>query len=540
MSSQTLLAVPLSSTGVALEQQVRQARAAGADLVELRVDRIGDLPAVETLVAGARLLPLIVTVRSADEGGMWTGDEAERVALIERLASLGPGYVDVEHAAWQRSANLRQRIGVLCGVRSDQARPSERRAGEGPFRRAANRLILSHHDFSGTPVDLDAVFDRLTATPAEVIKAVFTAHDATDACRVLAQLRRRAGERKVIALAMGEAGLPTRILARKFGAFLTFACLHPGGDSAPGQLPVEDLRSLYRWDQIGPGTRVYGVVGWPVAHSQGPEIHNAAMAVADIDGVYVPLPVRPGYAEFTAFMDGVTRERELDLFGLSVTLPHKEHALRWLDERGFGVSGLARQCGAANTLTRRADGTWEGDNTDAHAALEALQTAARVGGDRLRGLRVDVLGAGGAARAVVVALREHDCAITIYNRTAERADRLARELRCAYKPWEQRRQCSGDVLINCTSLGQWPAESETPLPEEALRPQTLVFDMVYRPRLTRLLRAARARGCEVVSGFRMFIGQAAAQCERWHGPAAASAVRNCDPDRRGTTPANTQ
>ncbi|MCK4340222.1 MAG: shikimate dehydrogenase [Phycisphaerae bacterium] len=514
-----------------LGEQVRAAQAAGADLVELRVDRIGDVAGVEALLKGPRLLPLILTVRSGEEGGgrkeegpLFSRDEAERVALIERLGLLRPGYIDVEYATWQRSANVRQKIERVCETGESRAAEAGGSTAASAARRAKNLLILSHHDFSGTPDDLDSLFDRLSQTSAEVIKAVFTARDATDACRVLAQLRRRGGARKLIALAMGEAGLPTRILARKCGAYLTFATLRSGDESAPGQPTIPELRDLYRWERIGPDTRVYGVVGWPVSHSLGPQIHNAALAAADSDGVYVRLPVCPGYADFAAFMDCVTQEAALDIVGLSVTLPHKEHALCWLDQRGHHVSPSARRCGAVNTLTRRRDGSWMGENTDAGGALAALQAAWRGGEIPWRDLEVAILGAGGVARAVATALREQDCEVTIYNRTAERAETLARELRCAWKPWEERDQYTARILINCTALGLWPAVDETPLPAEALRPETLVFDTIYRPARTRLLRAAQERGCQVVSGSEMFIRQAAAQFESWQGKAAPIAV----------------
>lgn len=512
MPVRTLLAVPLTSAHPPLDEQVRAAQAAGADLVELRVDCIGDVAAVEALLAQPRLLPLIVTVRSAEEGGAWLGNEAERVALIEHLGQRFPGYIDVEYATWQRWPSVRQKIGLVCDASRAEGTPPR------------NRLILSQHNLQYTPANPEVVFDRLLAAPADVVKVVFTARDATDAFRVLAELQRRSARRDVIALAMGEAGLATRVLARKFGGFLTFGALHAGGASAPGQPTVTELSGLYHWDRVGPATRVYGVVGWPVLHSQSPAIHNAAMAATGVDGVYVPLPVRPRFRDFAAFMACLTRTPQLDVVGLSVTSPHKEHAVRWLTRRGFAITPSARRCGAVNTLTRLPDGTWEGDNTDGPGALAALQSAARCAGNRLHGLSVDVLGAGGVARAVVSALLEYDCAITVFGRTAARAERLAQELRCAWKPWEERRHCAGDVLINCTPVGLWPATEESPLPDDALRSSTLVFDTVYHPVQTRLLRRARSRGCEIVSGVPMFIGQAAAQFERWHGLRAPAEV----------------
>ncbi len=524
MASHTLLAVPLVSAAPPLRDQLRAARDAGADLVELRVDCIGDVAAVEALLAGPRDLPLILTVRSADEGGAWAGDDAERIALIERLGlrlaappaaqRQGDNYIDIEYATWQRSANVRQKLQLVSGG-SGQVPPAASRP--------KNRLIISWHDFAGTPADLDTPFERLAEVPAEVLKAVFTAHDATDALRVLSQLRRRAAARPLIALAMGEAGLVTRVLARKFGAFLTFAALSAERASAPGQPTVAELRGLYRWDRIGSQTRVYGVVGWPVAHSLSPAIQNAALGAADIDAVYVPLPVRPDASAFDAFMEQASASG-LDVGGLSVTVPHKEHALRWLTARGGRVSELAARCGAVNTLIRQADGTWAGDNTDARGALAALQAGSGRQLDQLRGARVAVLGAGGVARAVVAALQDHQCSLTIYNRTPGRGAELARELRCASQPWEERVRYAGDLLINCTSVGLWPTVDDSPMPDDALRPDTLIFDTVYRPAQTRLLRAAAARGCRTISGVEMFLAQAAAQFELWHGRPAPVAV----------------
>lgn len=503
MAAGTCLAAVITSAETPLDRQVQAARAAGADLVELRVDCIDDVDAVEALLDGPRNLPLIVTLRAADEGGSWSGDEAERIALLQRLGLHGPGYLDIEYATWQRSANVRQKIQLACG------------AG-----RTRNKLIVSHHDFTGTPADLGSLFDDLVSTPADVVKAVFTARDTTDALRVLSQLRRRARGRRLIALAMGEAGLITRVLARKFGAFLTYAALEPGEESAPGQPTLSDLRRIYRWEKTNSATRVFGVVGWPVAHSQSPSIHNAALAAADVDGVYLPLPVREAYESFATFMDTVAGEPELDVVGLSVTLPHKEHTLRWLGERGQRSTDLARRCGAVNTLTRQSDGVWVGDNTDGLGAVGALQQAMSDRKGPLRGLGVGLLGAGGVARAIAAALLDQGCAVTVYNRTPERAARLAQELRCAWRPWQERTRSTGTVLINCTSVGLWPDVDRSPVPAEALRRGTWVFDTVYRPRETRLLRAARARGCHVVDGVEMFLRQAAGQYERWHGGVA--------------------
>jgi shikimate dehydrogenase len=201
-----------------------------------------------------------------------------------------------------------------------------------------------------------------------------------------------------------------------------------------------------------------------------------------------------------------------------VTLPHKEHALQWLAATGGACSEVARACGAVNTLTRDAAGRWHGDNTDVAGVRAALALHAPLAGDGLRGLRVLILGAGGAARAAVLAVQSAGGAATLCNRTAARAAQAAQELRCAALAWEQRAALANfDVLINCTSVGLWPAPDASPMPDDALAPPLVVLDTIYRPRATRLLQAAEARGCVVLSGSEMFIGQAAAQFETWHG-----------------------
>jgi 3-dehydroquinate dehydratase/shikimate dehydrogenase len=490
----TLIAVPLVTADPPLEAQIRAARAAGADLVELRVDRIGDVAAVGKTLLQPRILPLMVTVRSAAEGGAWTADESARTALLEQLAGFRPEYIDIELATWRRDAELRRRIDAL---------------------RPAISLIVSHHDLGGTPAQLDSIFDDLAATEPEVIKAVFTPRDATDAWRVLAQLERRAAHSQVIALVVGEAGLATRVLARKFGGFCTFASLEPEQQSAVGQPTVAELRGPYHWQRIDAETRIYGVVGWPVAHSLSPAVHNAAFAAAGINAVYFPLPVRPEATDFGAFMEQATATPGLAVSGLSITLPHKENALGWLDSHRFLSSPEARTCGAVNTLVRSADGAWHGHNTDGVGALAALRAVPRLQAAGLRGRRVAVLGSGGAARAIVAALLAEGCEVTVYARSARRGKKLAQDLGGKQDAWTARARHNAEILINCTPVGMWPDVDQIPVSPEALRPEMVVFDVVYRPAETLLLRTARERGCTVVSGEAMFKAQAAAQFELW-------------------------
>lgn len=505
------LIVPIVSAAPSLRARAQAALRAGADVVELRVDRIGDIAAVEELLREPHAKPFILTVRAREEGGAWEGDEAERVALIERLGLLLPGYVDFEYAAWMRSANVRQKIGLVCRTARDES------SG-----RPKNELILSHHDLHGTPDDaeLERIVTAMQAQPAAVAKVVFTPRDATDALRIVALRKFASDARPLIALGMGEAGLLTRVMARTSDMFGSFAALDRAEQSAPGQPTIDDFRNHYRWDTVSPSTRFFGLIGWPVSHSHSPHIHNAAMLAAAVDGVYLPLPVAPDEASFRRFMQQTLAPVGRPFAGFSVTIPHKEHALRWLLAAGYDAGTLARRCGAVNTLLRTPDGRYFGQNTDATAAWSVLSAAAPEIAANPAGATVLVLGAGGAARGIAAALVEHGCRVCVTNRSAARARVLSADLDCAFAAWEERASLPADVVINCTSVGMSPKIDDSPLPMAALRTGQIVFDTVYTPPDTRLLRDAAAAGCRVISGRALFLAQAAEQFQLWHGRTA--------------------
>jgi 3-dehydroquinate dehydratase/shikimate dehydrogenase len=502
----THIAVPLVSNDPPLLEQIAAARMAGADLIELRVDLIDDQEAIEVALAAKLDIPLILTVRSQAEGGAWDRGDDERVALIEHLGLHLPGYVDIEHATWQRSANLRQKIGLVC----------ETQSGE-PIDRPRNQLLISHHNFLHTPDNLEPIFSALADTPAAVIKAVFMPQDATDSIRILDALRKWSAQRSTIALGMGEAGLMTRVLAGKFGAWLTFASLSTERESAPGQPTLTALRELYRWNQINPATRVMGVIGWPVGHSKSPALHNAAMAAANVNGVYLLMPVSPSPAAFNQFMETVAEADWLDLAGMSVTLPHKVHARNWLLSRGAPLSNAAQRTGAVNTLIRAANGQWSGDNTDVDGIIAALRTAPSLSQSDWSGKTILILGAGGVARAIIVAAQSRGASVTLTNRSPGKAEALADELNCQTLPWESREHAPCDVLINGTRVGMSPDTEHSPLNPACLSTDTVVFDTVYAPRMTALLCGAQSQGCQIVTGEHMFLAQAERQFELWHG-----------------------
>jgi 3-dehydroquinate dehydratase/shikimate dehydrogenase len=376
-------------------------------------------------------------------------------------------------------------------------------------------VILSHHDFQSCPTDLEQILRRLEDSPAAAVKVAFAARGPEDALRAMDALR--AARKPAIALAMGEAGVLSRVLAKKFGAFGTYAALSRGEESAPGQPTVEEFKDLYGWHRMGPSTRVYGVIGHPIAHSLSPLAHNRALAAAGLDAVYLPLLIEPGEENFDRFLEALLRRPWMDWRGLSVTLPHKEHALRFVGPER--CDELARRIGAINTITIREGGALRGDNTDYAAALEALCQAMKIDRLALTGRRVAVLGAGGAARAVVAGLVHAGASVAIYNRTLARAEALASEFPCRAAPLDQLHRAEEEVLVNCTPVGMHPNVNDCPL-EAIPRSIRVVFDTIYNPLETRLLRLARDAGCVTVPGLEMFVQQAVAQFEIWTGKKA--------------------
>jgi 3-dehydroquinate dehydratase / shikimate dehydrogenase len=446
-------------TGGSLDE-LRRARdaATGADLIELRLDGVRD-PDVAGALSGRRR-PVIVTCRARTDGGCFDGSEGERLELLGRAVTLGAEYVDVE---WRAQAAL---------LRSERT-----------------RLVISHHDFDGIPADLaDRVRAmRGVAGPADVVKIAVMAERLTD-CLRLRDAMANAGRH--VAIAMGAAGQLSRVWPAGFSSAWTY-----GGSAAPGQIPAQDLVDIYRVRQVTSASAVYAVGGSPLAHSASPAMHNAAFRAAGIDAVYVPLETDDA-GELLSVAGAI------DVRGASITAPLKQT----LATRIAVVTGLASELGALNTL-KRTDGGWEGDNFDPAGFLEPLD---RHGS--LRGWRAVVLGAGGAARAAAWALRVHGVAVEICARRKEQAAAAARDLGVRAVSWPP--EAGWDLLVNATPVGTWPAVDESPLPSARLRGR-LVYDLVYNPAETALMRQAREAGIDAIGGLEMLVGQACRQFEWW-------------------------
>jgi 3-dehydroquinate dehydratase/shikimate dehydrogenase len=404
-----------------------------------------------------------VTCRPAWEGGRFEASENERRVILAQALDRGAEYVDVE---WR--AGFTELIA-----------------------QAPTRVIVSSHDFAGVPTDLESRVRAMRQTGAAVIKIAITATRLTDTLPLIEI--GRAGSAVVIG--MGAAGLPTRLLAARFGSQWTYA----GNAVAPGQIPAHTMVERYRFRSVGPETNVFGVVSGNAMHSLSPTLHNAAFAAAGLDAVYVPFQAAQ-FDDFLTFADALGVE------GVSVTIPFKLDALH----AAHRADDLTRAVGAANTLRRR-DETWEATNTDVAGFLEPLETMLP---DTLRGARVAVLGAGGAARAVVVALTSRGAQVTVHARRLEQAQEVAvlgataALLPPAPESW--------DVLVNTTPVGGAVSRDESPFPGGPFTGR-VVYDLTYGPGDSRLVREARAAGCFVIDGLPMLVAQAEHQFEWWTG-----------------------
>jgi len=447
------------------------------DIIELRLDCLQDLVSeIETFVSRLSR-PIILTLRPAEQGGYRVLGRPERVAFWAR--DLKPDF--------------------LCDIEADlvldvAVEPS--------------RLIVSHHDFTGVPENLDQLYERLTATPARIVKIAVRANQITDCIPVFHLLDRANNEqRALIAIAMGNAGIATRILGPSRGAYLTYGSLEDESATAPGQVNARQLRSVYRIDEIDRETMICGLVGLPVMHSVSPHMHNAAFATAGVNGVYLPLEVRELESFVRRMIHPRTRELDWNVRGLSITAPHKSAVMELLD----WIEPEAREIGAINTVVIEND-KLRGYNTDVHGFISPLRE--RLG--LVKGLRVAVIGAGGAARAVVWAMKREQANVTLFARAPDKARSASENFEVPCEPLSEASFRGYDVVINATP--------ESPATAEQLAGAGLVYDLIYNPIETRFLQEARAAGCHTLGGLKMLVAQAQLQFELWTGKTAPASV----------------
>jgi len=477
--------VCVAVTGSDANEMVDKAEALARDnsFLELRLDYLSRpglaLARIKHFTEAHPSTVVIATCRRAASGGKFRGSIKSQLDVLGRAATAGCQMVDVELQTASKSKPAQ-----LAKLRS----------------RAA--LILSFHDPRATR-KLEETLGKMLAYPADFYKIVSTATTLSDNVAMIKFLAREGDRHSLISMCMGEQGIISRVLGLRAGSVFTFASASAGEETAPGQVTAQELRSVYRIEQVDAATRVYGVVGDPIAHSLSPTIMNAAFRRENVNAVFLALHAK-------TLKDLLTCVREIPIHGISVTMPYKETILAHLDNTDSHTAKI----GACNTVVRAQDGKLYGFNTDAAGIVRPLERRLPT----LEGAKILVLGAGGAARAAVFGLKERGAEVYILNRSTAPAKKLAHRARARVMKRADLRKMAFDVIINATPVGMGNTR-ESPLAEKEINAR-YVFDMVYDPAETRLLKLAQARGAQAIPGIEMFVHQAARQFEIWTGKPA--------------------
>lgn len=503
----THIAAPIMLGDPATARRIAgEALAMGADLIEWRMD-MAEAAAIQQIFSDpiVRGAPWILTIRPTWEGGKFGGDESARLDLFRTCLQYHPRYIDIELEAWERDPRFAQ---FYCRLETNR-RP---------------KLILSSHHFDKKPADTAGILARIARHPeVNVAKIAFQAADLADAIEALelyAPLKHYPGLSGVF-LAMGDFGVISRTLAGKFGAEFTFGIVPGNAPTAAGQPSIRDLKDVFAMQLQQKSWQVCGLVGWPVAQSVGPHMHNAAMRAIDFPGVYVRLPLAGDYGSLAHILDRLRNSAAMNICGVSVTIPHKENAHRFVRQRGGRIDGV--DIGAINTILFPPHAPPIGFNTDAPGALAAILRGAALSDEELRGRRAAIIGAGGAARGIASILASRQCAVDLYNRTPQRAAELIHDLaahgfHCNAFALSELGAHPFDMLIQCTPVGMHPHIDAMPIAEDTpIAPGTIVMDTIYNPRITKLLSWASRRGAVCVPGLEMLIEQGALQFSRFTG-----------------------
>ncbi len=542
----TYLTVPISAKNFEqAQEQIKQAESAGAEMLEFRTDYLEGLNVelVKKLIgdyksSSRKKLPIIVTCRDIKQGGAIDYPIKLRLDVLTAALGAGANYIDFEYDNFL-TTDRQERIRLVLS------------------KNPRARLILSAHNFQTRFPDINKIFRSIsTICPGTIPKLVYTANHINDCFESFDLLHKTSGER--IVFCMGKAGVISRILAKKLGSFVTFVCTDQEQATAPGQIHIDEMKKLYRYDSIQSDTELFGVIADPVAHSMSPAIHNACFADMKMNRLYLPLLVEGQKQQFDTFLNAVILRKWLNFHGFSVTIPHKQNALDYAKEHQGFIDPLVSKIGAVNTLIIRMDGKVKAYNTDYTGAMEAISNQLKFTKKDFANLSVAIIGAGGVSRAIVAGLSDAGSRIKIYNRTIDKAQKLASEFNCEYASLDELSDIDAKLLVNCTSIGMFTqskntiepatikddalrqdnADSEnehvshetqsedntgagqSPIPKEYLKSSMAVFDTVYNPVETQLLRYAKAKKAKRIDGVSMFVNQAMVQFKLFTGSEA--------------------
>jgi 3-dehydroquinate dehydratase/shikimate dehydrogenase len=422
----------------------------------------------------------IATCRRTSNGGKFSGSVAAEIEVLSKAAAAGFHIVDVELESVEA-----MKKGELQNLRDTGV-----------------ALIISHHDFAATK-DLDGIYKRIVPFQPDFIKIVPTAKTLIDNVTLMRFIERMEDHSNIIGICMGDAGIISRVLGVRAGSAFTFAAATVGEETGPGQIAARTLIETYRIDQVDAATKVYGVAGNPIRSSLSPIMMNTAFRRETVNAVYLGL-------QANRLSDLLKLVDEIPIQGISVTMPLKQEIMAHLEK----TDPLSAKIGACNTVLRAQDGKLYGFNTDVAGIVGPLEKRMS-----LRGAKVLVLGAGGAARAAVFGLRDKGAEVFILNRTAETAQKLARQSGSKTIKKDAVAKTTFDIIVNATPIGMAGIKAPQLLEAKDLNTK-LVFDLVYNPLETPLLRMARQKGIPIVTGIEMFVQQGARQFEIFTGKPA--------------------
>jgi 3-dehydroquinate dehydratase / shikimate dehydrogenase len=438
------------------------------------------LPKLKHFLADNTAVTAVATCRRAANGGKFSGSLAAEIEVLSKAAAAGFHIVDLELES------------------AESLKKSELQK----LRDTGVALIISHHDFHATK-DLDGIYRRIVPFKPDFVKIVPTAKTLTDNVTLMRFIERMEDHSNIIGICMGDAGIISRVLGVRAGSAFTFAAATPGEETGPGQIAARTLIDTYRIDQVDAATKVYGVAGNPIRSSLSPIMMNTAFRRETVNAVYLAL-------QANKLADLLKLVHEIPIQGFSVTMPLKQEIMAHLEK----TDPLSAKIGACNTVLRAQDGKLYGFNTDVAGIIGPLEKRMS-----LRGAKALVLGAGGAARAAVFGLRDKGADVFILNRTPETAQKLARQSGSKTIKKDALAKTSFDVIINATPIGMAGIKS-APLLEAKDLNTKLVFELVYNPLETPLLRLARQKSIPIITGIEMFVQQGARQFEIWTGKPA--------------------
>ena len=448
------------------------------DLIELRLDYLKslDISGFKKILKACKK-PVIITLRKKSEGGYFCGDENERIAILEKAIDFGANYIDIDYSSNKNSIkNL---------IKKNKN----------------TKIIVSCHNFEETPKSIKNIYNNIKKLNPDLIKIVANANSVVDNFKIFDLIKIADKEKKkIIAFCMGSYGQFSRILSTILGSQIMYASISKEKVSASYQLTIDEAYSIYRINKLNKDTKIAGLIGNPVEHSWSHIMHNAAFDKLKINAVYSKFRVD----KLKEFIDYFKR---LNIIGFSVTIPHKIEIIKCLDE----IDKKAKAIGAVNTIIAK-NKKLIGYNTDCDGAILALKAKTE-----LKDKNAVVLGAGGSSRALVYGLLEEGANVTILNRTMEKAKSVAENFKCSYGSLNDLRNIDYDILINATSVGMCPDVNNSPIPSGLIRKNTVVFDIVFNPYKTKLLKDAEKRGCKIIPGFEMLVNGNILQFKLWTG-----------------------